>query len=334
MENSYFGIRAVSNTALGYINPEEKGCPEKFFDFLEGRFEQKESKAMLTGTLIHARILEPDTIQMITIPKISDNVRLIVDRIFNESYDDFKSMEDLSAYEEQIIEFAAQEGYGQSWKPATMVNKVRNEGGDEYFKMMCENIGKTIVTDDIFSNLIKIESAIKTNPAAKELLFEETEDGIEVLNELEILFDLVADNGHTIQCKSKIDRLRIDHNNKSFKVIDLKTTSESVEFFPKVFMFRHMYRQLAMYETAAQAYLEQNKHEMYYPTTHSILACETTGYSRVRRFDVSDTLIKKGHEERKSLINRIAWHISMNERKNSMEDVYSEFSFLLDEEIT
>ena len=333
MENSYFGIKAVSNTALGYINPDEKGCPEKFFDFLEGRFQQKESKSMLTGTLVHARILEPDSVKLISVPKISDNVKLIVDRVFAEHYDEFTHCLDLSPYEEQIVEIAKEEGYGQSWKKETMVGKVRNEGGDAYFKLLVENIGKTVVPEDIYSNLLKIESAIKNNPAAYELFFQEDVHGIESLNEVEVMFDVELRPGKTLACKSKIDRLIINHDEGTFKIIDLKTTSESVEFFPYLFNTRHIYRQIAMYETAALAYL--NKYytkQSFVPGVHTILACETTGYSRVRRFDISQELVKKGHTEKESLFNRILWHLDNNEKKNSMEDVYSEFSFLLSEE--
>jgi hypothetical protein len=329
MENSYFGVKAISNTALGYINPDEKGCPEKFFDFIEGRAEKKETKAMITGTLIHSLILEPGDISVLSVPKISDNVKRIVERIFNEYYDEFSPFShDLSQLTEQIVQVAKEENYGQNWKTDTMVNKIRSEGGDEYFRLMIENIGKTIVTEDIFANLLKIESAIKLNPAAKELLLQDDAHGIEYLNELEIYF-----THNDVQCKAKIDRLLIDTILKIFKIVDLKTTSESVEYFPNIFNSRHMYRQLAMYETAVQEYLKEHyPDENYTPGTHSIIACETTGYGRIRRFDVSKGLIDKGHAEKDSLINRIKWHIDNNERLHSMEDFYSEFCFILEEE--
>lgn len=325
MKDSYFGVRAISNTSLSYLNPEEKGCPEKFFDFLEGRIEEKESKAMLTGTLVHTAIFEPDKLQVMTMPKISDSIKNIVEIVYQTvKEDEFNLTEELTNYEEEITAAAFEVKYGQNWKQDTLIKKVITEGGEEYFKMLVLNTGKILVPADVYANLAKIEAALKMNPAASEILFE-AQDGKEIYNEKEIFF-----KAKELDCKAKIDRLIIDHENKTFKIVDLKTTSESVEFFPKLFYDRHVYRQLAMYEIAATKMLNQED-KSYSPETHSLIVCETTGYHRVRRFDISRNFINKGLIELKSLLERVKWHLENNEKIHSMEDILSNFSFLIED---
>ena len=336
MEKSpYYGIQAISNTALSYINPEEKGCPQKFFDFLENKLEQKESKAMLTGSLIHARILEPETISVIMLPKISDTVREIVDRIAQTLDLDFIMVgTDLSSYKEEILAVAQEIGYGQSWKPDTLIKKVCEEGGNEYFNMLLQNVGKTIVSADVFAKLLKVESAIKSNPAACSLFFNEPSFGVEYFHEREILWKYGAMSGTVLDCKSKLDLLIVNHEDCTFRIVDLKTTSESVEMFPKLFKDRRIYRQLAFYEMAAGQWLNTlYPDRTYTPEQHSVLVAETEGYNRVRRFDVAHSFIVKGRQEVASLMARIDWHIETNERLNSYEDVLSEFSFLIEEDV-
>lgn len=332
-KSSYYGIQAISNSALSYINPEEKGCPQKFFDFLENRLEQKESKAMLTGTLIHSRILEPEAIQVMMLPKISDKVKEIVDSVFQSIDPDLPCSQNLTDYASDIAEYAAHLGYGQTWKPDTLLKKVCDEGGNEYLKMLFLNIGKTMVSQDVFAKLLKVESAIKTNPAAHELLLAEPKEGEEHFNELEIFWTYTTEMGKQMACKSKLDKAIVDHNNMTFKVVDLKTTSESVEFFPALFQNRRIYRQLSFYEMAMESWLKQNYPDKTFKAEkHSVLVAETEGYNRVRRFDISPGFSAKGRIEVKSLMERIEWHMDNNERLNSYEDVLSEFSFLIEEQ--
>lgn len=326
MAHNYFGVQAISNTALGYINPEEKGCPEKFFDFIEGRSAQKESKAMLTGNLVHAQILEPETIQVIRLPKISDKVREIIDiiylRVKEEEYDLFTDFD----MGDHILRVAAELEYGQNWKPETLIKKVRTEGGDDYFKMLQENEGKTLVSEDVYANLQKIVSAIKMNPAANEVF--EDKEGIVSENELEVFFKHLG-----LDCKAKIDRIILNQEDMTYSIVDLKTTSESVEFFPNLFLNRHIYRQLAFYELAVEAYLKGIKDGYKYtPDLHVILVAETTGYHRVRKFSVSRSFIDKGKREIESLMKRVKWHFETGEKIHSMEDIMSEFAFILEGE--
>ncbi len=325
MENSgYYGQKLINNSSLSYINPEEGGCPEKFWDYLNGTLQNTESVAAITGSMVHQALLEPENFAVIVLEKLSDNVKTVVDAVYRETIENGGAT-DLTLLGDEIVKQAGIIGYGTSWKRETLIRKVCDEGGSKYFDQLVAASGKTVLTQDIYSKVMKLVSRINTMGilTQKKELDEMYE--IEVLNEHEIYWEYVAKDGRTYKCKSKIDQLVLNHTLKTFSIKDIKTHKENIEYFPRIFTDRQIYRQIAFYELAVLY-----QYPDYTPEDHYIISCESEGYNRVRNFLVSRNFIELGKTKIEAIINRIGWHQVSNNWTCSQEEYDSNFTFLLD----
>lgn len=318
----YYTRQLINQSSFRYINPEEGGSPELFYDYINGKIEEKETEKMITGTMVHMALLEPEKFIVAEIPAISDNIKSIVDKVFASAKinDIDLTMLDLKDFEPEITESAKAINFGQSWKPETLVDKVV-EGGKEYFNIIKQGQNKIILTTKQKASVDKIVNAIKTQFGH----YFEKRDDLDILHELPIFFTVPTNDYTNLDCKAKIDMLIINHSLKEFHIIDLKTISQSIENFPKIFNERRMYRQMAFYERAVR-----EEYKGYSSDIHSIIVAESTGYNRVRQYMISHEYINKGIDEYSDILNRIAFHYSTNNWMISMEDLKNNFIHKLD----
>jgi hypothetical protein len=284
----YLQSKKISNSSLSYINPEQGGSPRKFKDYLDGNLEHLETPSLYAGSTIHKFILEPDTFAISDVERPSDTIVKIIDKVYEITRAEMDT--DLNSNKEYIFGSAKEFNYGQSWKPDTLIKKIIEQGND-YYNFLLRADGKTCIDAKMASVLTAVSDSLKNNKKASELLFGEGE------NEKELYW------GPNCTYKSKIDRVaKCDCGDHEYHLVDLKTTSKSVEFFRSSFDYYHYDRQMAFYYDAL---VDQNigpLGEVY------IIAVETTGYYQTRVFEISPELLIEGRKKYKDLLDRIAWH--------------------------
>ena len=326
----YGNSNQINQSSFRYINPDEGGSPELFYDYFTGKLEIKETEKMITGSMVHLAILEPEKFIVTEIPAMSETVKAIIEKVFADAqhpidwFGQEEPMGILSDYMYLILQAAQQLNYGQSWKPETVYDKLV-EAGKDYFEILKKCQDKICLSAKQKASIDKIVNSLSSNKTMRELLFDdEDRPGVQTFNELPLFFNLNID-GFLMECKAKIDRLIIDHENKTFRIIDLKTTSDSVELFPALFERRRIYRQLAFYEQTVRENYPDLK-----PGIHSIVLAESTGYNHVRRYDISPEFIGKGRQEYMDICNRIAWHFLTNNWFISREDYENDYIRMLE----
>jgi hypothetical protein len=166
------------------------------------------------------------------------------------------------------------------------------------------------------------------NPVSS-LLNPPKDHGIEVLSEKEIYFEIEAEtffnSVKSFQCKSKIDRLVIDHVNKAYQIIDLKSTSGSLEEFPNSVRYYKYHRQMAFYCKAVEALL--GKGYQLFPVY--TCAMETRGYNRVRLFQLDQSLLELGRLDLLHQLKRISYHQETMDWMHPMEEEENHGIYLL-----
>lgn len=282
--SNYYSVKAISNSALSYLDYSAEGSLQKFRDFMEGTLPDTETTYQRLGSLIHLYILEPEKFKVADVEKPSDAVCAIVDELFKVLTDDeFEELGALGEYKSTIGVLVEEFNYQSNWKLETRINKLIELGEDyfEYLKMV-KTSPEIVLTSKEFATIMACSASIKSDPHISKILFpEDVSNDVEILNEEEIYFDFRG-----FACKAKIDRLIVNHKKKTFAIVDLKTTSKSINKFNEYFNLYDYGRQFSFYSLAAM-----QKYPGYSLSMAACIATETTGYNRSRLFIVPHSVI-------------------------------------------
>ena len=115
-------------------------------------------------------------------------------------------------------------GYGQSWKPEILIKKIVDEG-NIYFSFYLENKDKQIVDFSTFEKISDLIPELQLNPYTNDYIVCENED-IEFYDQLK--FSLPDGE---FKIKGMMDRIIVDHKNKTIQICDFKLTNEDEEEF-------------------------------------------------------------------------------------------------------
>ena len=169
----------------------------------------------------------------------------------------------------------------------------------------------SILPNSMQNLLNESRKALLEHSKGKELMYNEQHstfgntDNLFIANEFEIQW--IHRTG--VECKSLIDRIIIDHENKKVTLVDLKTSSHLSEFKDKFTEYKY-YRQMAFYWMAIHWYFKNtlNKNIDEYQKETFIVAIGTKEPIEVKVFEVIESTLLKGFLEIESLIYSLAWH--------------------------
>jgi hypothetical protein len=145
-----------------------------------------------------------------------------------------------------------------------VMKKFEKEGGRAYHDALLAAKGKKILDAEDLFKANQIVTTLQTNPYTKKYFV--PEDGVELIFQPMILWDLMYHSlleegkSKTVQAKSVLDVIRIDHNKKIIQPIELKTGAES---FMKSYWRYKRYLQGAMYTTAVYKSMREEDLDLY-----------------------------------------------------------------------
>ena len=319
---NYFDIKAVSNSSLSYIDPESGGNPRLFRKFLDGQLDETPSKSFEIGTLIHEELLEPGKLDIVPSATPGPKTQEIIDALWHRLYQDVDEIGDtpldLETMSEETWESVIPQDFYPKYTLQTKINRIVRDGG-MYWKALYSTQGKKIVDPATYHIVQGCVESIKLHEPANELIcragfnkFNETKE------EMEITFDMQwpAENDMevTIPVKAKIDRVLMDHDQKSITLVDLKTTSKPLGRFEETVAMYRYYRQLAWYRMCLMtAYPDYTVDECY------IVAVQTNKEYPADVFKIDESYLRAGVREYENLLDRIAFHMNRANWGNSME---------------
>ena len=328
IHDPYYDIKAVSNSALQHINPEQGGSPAKFKQHWDGKLPGLKTSALEFGNLAHLAVLEPHLLNYVvdktdTPDKIRDIVKEVYENV-KGAVDPFdldapKTIGSFETYYPAIMSACDKYSYGATWKEETRLNKVMEKGGS-YFGLLAEasNDNKFVITSAQEERLNHVITGVTSDPFGVAFMDTESNDpNIKYYHEQEVVWH---DEAYSFPLKGKLDRLRVDHFNQEFTVMDLKTTGKSLGEFHESFEKYHYARQVAAYEIAACRWCAQTFGNQYKPShRHVILAVETRGDYRAGKFVIKRSTIDKGRDEYTALLDRLQHHFDTGDWVNDYE---------------
>jgi len=300
-EENYYANEAISNSDLGYL----KVSPRQFV-MRKQREMQTKSAAMELGTLIHKFTLEPDEFIIADVEPVTGKMGEYIQAYFE--------IEKSGVAEDKIAEMAyAHAQYKPSHsKPETILKSFKKKKENiDYYEFLKRADGKIALGQKDKQVIEGCYTSLQAHVVSNKLLFSSPNENTETFNEKEIYFKL-----HDVDCKSKLDRLIVDNDNKTVTVVDLKTTSNQVygtctplgsktgillrDWHTTGFMYSCLqysyYRQLAFYMQAAKEQYPDYKVEAF------IIAVDTKGSYDTAVYKLPTEWIKEGEDEIKCLI--------------------------------
>lgn len=143
--------------------------------------------------------------------------------------------EQTDGWEQVVEDIYTKSGSAVNWKPETKRQKLI-ENCEEYIKLLTDHTGKLIVTTALYMEAVKVAEVLKTHPWTKDLFMSEAE---QLANHIEILYQFKIKYIYEgLQCKSKLDILIVDHDQKIIIPYDIKTGND----LPRVFINHGLYK--------------------------------------------------------------------------------------------
>lgn len=305
-EKEYFKVPYISNSALSWF----KISPLYCFKRMQGEIEDEQKSYFTTGKQIHMALLEPERFKKIYTVLDAETPRSGAQKSFCDTY---LSQIRLGVDEKEASLIAFEENYSAKNKSenaiAKDIDKLLNnlEEYISYLKAKEEYV--EVLNKSKFELIQSVISTVKKHKKANTLFDNTFKDVIanntEIFNELIVFWDypkLV--NEEPIKCKSMIDRLIIDHDNKKITLIDFKTSSKLGKFKEEFELFEY-YRQLSFYWMAINSHF--SKYTDYEKETY-IVVCSTVEPHECKVLNISDEYLNEGTKEIVRLMDEISWH--------------------------
>lgn len=305
----YEDTTRISNSNIGQFI---KYGPAYLRRMLDGKEEGLKGPCLDRGTMIHMYLLQPN--------EFWDNYSL------NEY--EVPSSPQQKAFAEALantIELEPNKAVLKAYKKAYSTNgqsddKVLAKGLEMALKLksyidFLKSADKKInITGAQLNMLQTIEQNIKDHKLASKLLGKQS---CEEHNEFQINWEFGKQyNGINLPCKSLLDRLIIDIDNKKITLIDLKTSSHLGEFDKSIEEFDYL-RQLAYYWLAILWYLKNerginiNDIDEKWDIHTYIIGIDSNTY-QVRVFEFTDKQLESRLWTIEDVVKRICWHMDLN----------------------
>ena len=281
--------------------------PKLFYkDYILKEREEKTDKHLIEGKLLHLLILEPEKLHekfSIVPTKVpSESLRKVLkDITLHTDADTLAACEDFV-----ILDSLKSMNLYQSLKDESKrLAKVRTTECEDYYAFMCDTSGKDIIDNDILTRAMDRVQIIKDNKQVMDLLFHQTTDfeldPIESYNEKYLECALKE---YSFGLKGYVDRYIIDHETKQITIVDIKTTSKSLDKFAETVDFYNYWMQAVIYITLVIKSSEKDISD--YKINFNFVVVDN--YDQVYVFYVSDNTLQTWYEIFTMTLRQVSYH--------------------------
>lgn len=201
--------------------------------------EDRQQKSYFTfGQLVEdALVMEDSELNnkyiMCSVEMPTDKVKEVIEALYMA-----RGVADFDSIEPAFVDDIRMEvGYQTKWKPETAYNKLRVLGSD-YLDFIASAGDKIIISKEDSEKAQALCEMVENNPDLNKYLSGDN------------LFKHVITFEHKgFKCKGELDIVHFDHEEKTVRVVDIKTTSQFLSFKSSILRYRYDF-QLAFYTMA------------------------------------------------------------------------------------
>ena len=170
---------------------------------------------------------------------IKTYIHFIIQKDLSKEYQKRKRYED-------VVRKAAYDNSGFKIKYESVIKKFEAPEIQEYVNFTLDNIDKTILSVEEHTQTINMVNMLTSSEYTSKY-FTTAGPLQDITNQLEFEMEYTTDLGKDYIIKGIIDKVIIDHHNKTIQAVDLKTTGKSVYNFEISYIKYAYYRQAAIY---------------------------------------------------------------------------------------
>ena len=320
-EKSYRAIQMDSSSSLKEFSTNRKKYHKKYI--LNERVEDEDNKAATIGRVVETLLLEPHEFDgrfyMSTCASAPTGLMLaFVEALYKHTMANTDENGNISVEFEEICK-AAYADSGFKIKFDAVLAKFIGSDAEIFYKELREvkSKGLTVVTTEDVTNAENIVTELKSNFVTAEVVNLVNSARYTINNQFQI--EGYGVDGHLF--KSMMDKLVIDHNERTIQVYDLKCTWSVENFYEEYYLYRRAYIQAYLYYKAAQSMTIHEESELYgyYVLYPKFIVCDSTNYFNplIYTLDFTDmTNAYEGFEHKgriypgvKQLIEDLKWAV-------------------------
>ena len=333
-EATYRAIKMNSSSSLKEFSMDRKKYYKKYV--LGETVEEKDNQAATTGRVVETLLLEPEEFDnrfymsmCLTAP--TGLMLAFVDSLYKHTVDATNANGEVSRQFEDIAKDAYVDS-GFKIKFDAVIGKFVGSDAEIYYNEMrtVKGRGLTVVTVNDINNAEKIVQELRTNFATSTIVNLVNSARWSVFNQLQVEgYDVEG-----MQFKSMMDKVVIDHHERTIQVYDLKCTWSVENFYEEYYLYRRAYIQALLYYKAA-IHMTNTTEEFrgYTVEQPKFIVCDSINYMNPLIYTLNDVDLMtaySGFEHKgrtypgvQSLIEDLGWAIENDIWNMSRENYLS-----------
>ena len=187
--------------------------------------------------------------------------------------------------------------------------------GESYYQELLKSTGKDVITMIQVETAEKLVTQLREHPYTRDIVNLQSTEEVEVFTELVILYQI--DN---IKYRSMVDKLVVDHKNKTVTPWDYKTTWSPESGWEYSYLSNYYYIQVGLYDLALKEWIKEHGLQDYKVLPMRYICIDTTGQASPVIYVMQDKdvlLAQRGFTVRgrkymgiNEIQKNIAWHLS------------------------
>lgn len=296
-EAIYRAKQIDSSSSLKEFSMDRKKYHRKYI--LGEYVEEKDNQAITMGKIVETLLMEPEEFdnRFYMSACASAPTGLMLDfvealyKFTKEATDEdgnvLRSFEDISrdAYVES----------GFKIKYDAVIKKFAGSDAEIFYNEIrkVRSMNLSVVTAEDVNNAEKIVEELRNNFATKDIVNLVSSERYSVYNQLQIEGYVVDEHDF----KSMMDKVIVDHKEKTIQVYDLKCTWSVENFLEEYYLYRRSYIQAYLYFFAAAHFRSQIEEiQDYKVLPPAFIVCDSTNYYNPLVYKLSENSLKEAYE--------------------------------------
>ena len=334
-EATYRANMLDSSSSLKEFSMDRKKYYRKYI--LGEDVDDKDTQAATTGRIVETLLLEPEEFDSrFHMSSCAEAPSALMLAFVNALYKHTKEATDDDGNITRSFEDISKDAYVESGfkiKYEAVIGKFVGSDAEIYYNEMRTVKAKslTVVTAEDVTNAEKIVQELQNNPVTKDVVNLVSSSRYSVYNQLQV-------EGYTLddhEFKSMMDKVIVDHEQRTVQVYDLKCTWSVENFLEEYYLYRRAYIQALLYYKAAIHFMN-NTEEIrgYRVEAPRFIVCDSTNYYNPLIYTLSDKDLEDAyngftHKNREytgvaKLIKDLKWALDNNvwniSRENSINN--------------
>jgi hypothetical protein len=242
--------------------------------------EDKDTQAATIGRVVETLLLEPEEFDnRFYMSSCAEAPSALMLAFVNALYKHTKEATDDHGNVTRSFEDISKDAYvdsGFKIKYEAVIGKFVGSDAEIYYNEMRTVKAKnlTVVTAEDVSNAEKIVEELRNNPVTKDVVNLVSSSRYTVNNQLQV--EGYEIDGHKF--KSMMDKVVVDHDEKTVQVYDLKCTWSVENFLEEYYLYRRAYIQAFLYREAAAFWASELGYGDYEILAPRFIVCDSTNY--------------------------------------------------------